>query len=90
VVRKHGAWYEWKGSSGGGDFSSCLAVMRGVVAGEGAFAYVQGTWGVTSSYNSVVPVGLDTCLVVHDRSAVDKDGLESRDVVGTFFALKRK
>jgi hypothetical protein len=57
---------------------------------KGAFAYGVGTWGQTSSYNSVVPVGPDTALVVYDRTMTGANGLEQRDTVGTFFTVRRK
>ncbi|NUQ66360.1 MAG: exo-alpha-sialidase [Pirellulales bacterium] len=57
---------------------------------KGAFAYGQGTWGTTSSYNSVVPVGPDTVLVVYDRTAPAENGIDVRDIVGTFFTVRRK
>jgi hypothetical protein len=57
---------------------------------KGAFAYAEGTWGTTSSYNSVVPVAPDTVLVVYDRTTPDANGLDRRDVVGTFVTVKRK
>ncbi len=57
---------------------------------KGAFAYSEGTWGTTSSYNSVIAVGPDTALVVYDRTTTAENGLERRDVVGTFFTVKRK
>ena len=57
---------------------------------KGAFAYGEGTWGTTSSYNSVLAVGPDTALVVYDRTATDPNGIDRRDVVGTFFTVTRK
>ena len=57
---------------------------------KGAFAYGHGVYRITSSYNSVVPVGPDTVLVVYDRTAADENGLDSRDIVGTLFTVKRK
>jgi hypothetical protein len=57
---------------------------------KGAFAYGRGTWGLTSSYNSVVPVGPDTVLVVYDRTAPAENGLDTRDIVGTFFTVRRR
>lgn len=57
---------------------------------KGAFAYGEGAWGATSSYNSVIPVGPDKALVVYDRTAAGENGLEMRDVVGTFVTVRRK
>ncbi|MBI3923522.1 MAG: exo-alpha-sialidase [Armatimonadetes bacterium] len=57
---------------------------------KGAFAYGDGAWDKTSSYNSVVAVGPDKALVVYDRTTTGENGLEMRDVVGTFFTVRGK
>ena len=54
----------------------------------GHFCYYEG--GLTTSYNSVEEVAPGRLLVVYDRSAMNNDGNLERDIVGTYFTVKRK
>ena len=54
----------------------------------GHLCFYQG--GLTTSYNSVEEVAPGRLLVVYDRSAVNDDGEPMRDVVGTYFVVRRK
>ncbi|MBI3922945.1 MAG: exo-alpha-sialidase [Armatimonadetes bacterium] len=54
---------------------------------KGSFCFYRGR---TSSYNSITGVGRDTILVVYDREAEDDKGLPRREIVGTFFTVKKR
>ena len=52
--------------------------------------YSEGIWGRTSSYDSIMPVGRDTFLVVYDRDEEDDNGVVNHAIVGTFFTVLKK
>jgi len=54
---------------------------------QGAFCFSHGP---ASSYNSVIEVEPDTILVVYDRQSVNALGILRREIVGTYFTVKRR
>ena len=54
---------------------------------QGAFCFSEGP---ASSYNSVIEVAPDTILVIYDRQAINPLGIPRREIVGTFFTVKKK
>lgn len=57
---------------------------------QGGFCFSQGSWPSTSSYDAVVETAPDTLLAIYDREVVTDQGTLRREIVGTFFTVRRK